>query len=254
MIHSFYAEWEKIGFPKSSRLYLTFAMIFSVLMGLLFSFTTEITQQRALSELKPMSVIEVNMLGVDVAALLLVLFTAVQIGREFQGKTIQTYLITTPDRTRYFGAKLLTFFLLAFLVGVLVALLALGSGQLILLSLHGRALPGSQVWRFAAGCVAMPLFYVFLTVCAVFFSKSTAAGIVIPLGVMFLPVVAELFPQAIQEAFIPILPASAIHTLSGAAQAGSTEYTGVLTAFVILLAWSALAAATAISRFRKKDL
>ncbi|MGF7141674.1 hypothetical protein HNQ56_000084 [Anaerotaenia torta] len=59
-----------------------------------------------------MSVIEINMLGVDVAAILLILFSAVQVGREFQGKMIQTYLMAVPDRTRYFGAKLMMFFLL----------------------------------------------------------------------------------------------------------------------------------------------
>lgn len=254
MIHSIHAEWEKIWFPKTSRLYLPFAVIFSVLTGLVFTFTTEITQQRALSQLKPMSVIEINMLGVDVAAILLILFTAVQIGKEFQGKTIQTYLIATPDRTRYFGAKLLAFFLLSLVVGVIVALIALGNGQLILLSMHGQTLPAWQVWRFVAGCIAMPLFYVLLTVCAAFFSRSTAAGILIPLAVMFLPLIAELFPQKVKEAFIPILPASAIHTLSGIAQAGSTEYTGLLTAFIILITWSALAAAIAIWRFRNKDI
>ncbi len=254
MIHSIRAEWKKIWFPKSSRLYLPFVMIFSVLMGLVFAFTTKVTQQRTLSELKPMSVIEVNMLGVDVAAILLILFAAVQIGREFQGKTIQTYLIATPDRTRYFRAKLLMFFLLSFVVGVLVALITLGNGQLILSSVQGQTLPASEVWRFAAGCVAMPLFYVLLTVCAAFFFRSTAAGIVIPLGVMFLPALAELFPQPIQEVFIPILPASAIHTLSGMAQAGSIEYTGILTAFIILITWSVLTAVLAIWRFRRKDI
>ncbi len=254
MTHFIHAEWEKIWFPKSSRLYLPFAIIFSVLMGLVLAFTTEITQHRALSQLKPMSVIEANMLGVDVITILLILFSAVQIGKEFQGKTIQTYLITTPNRTRYFGAKLLMFFLLSFVVGVIVALITLGNGQLILSSIHGQTLPASDVWRFATGCVAMPLFYVLLTVCATFFSRSTAAGIVIPLVVMFLPAIAELFPQTIQEAFIPILPASAIHTLSGVAQAGNIEYTGILMAFIILVTWSALTAVIAIWRFRNKDI
>ena len=254
MIRSIHTEWEKIWFPKSSRLYLPFAVILSVLMGLVLAFTTEITQHKALSELKPMSVIEVNMLGVDVAALLLILFSAVQIGKEFQGKMIQTYLITTPDRTRYFGAKLLMFVLLSFAVGIVVALITLGNGQLILAAIHGQALPTSEVWQFAAGCMAMPLFYVFLTVCATFFSKNTAAGIVIPLLVMFLPAIAELFPQAVQETFIQILPASAIHTLSGTAQAGSIEYTGILTAFIILIAWSVLAFVMAMWQFLNKKI
>lgn len=254
MINSIHAEWKKIWFPKSSRLYLLFAIIFSILMGLVFAFTTEITQQRALSELNPMSVIEVNMLGVDVVTILFILFSAVQIGKEFQGKTIQTYLITTPNRTHYFSAKLLTFFLLSFVVGVIVAIITLVNGHLILLSIHDRGLPISGVWRFASGCIAMPLFYVPLTVCATFFSRNISSGIVIPFAVMFLPAVTELLPQSIQEIFIPILPSSAIHTFSGIAQEGSIEYTGILTAFIIIITWSTLTIVMSIWRFRNKDI
>ncbi len=254
MTHSIRAEWEKIWFPKSSRLYLPIAMIFSILMGLVLAFTTEITQHKSLSGLKPMSVIEVNMLGLDVATILLILFVAVQIAREFQKKTIQIYLAMAPDRTRYFAAKLLTFFSLSLVVGIIVALITLGNGQLILSAIQGQTLPASEVWQFTAVCVAMPLFYTLLTVCAAFFSRSTAAGIVIPFVVMFLPAIAELFPQSIQEVIIPILPASAIHTLSGMAQRGSIEYTGILTAFIILIIWSLLTSILAVQSFRHKDI
>ncbi|TCZ80895.1 ABC transporter [Paenibacillus albiflavus] len=254
MIQAIRAEWEKIWFPKSSRLYLPIAMIFSILMGLVLAFTTEITQNKALSELKPMSVIEVNMLGVDVVTILLIFFTAVQIGREFQGKTIQTYLTATPDRTRYFVAKLLTYFSLSLVVGVIVALIVLGNGQLMLSAIHGQTLPASEVWQFVAGCVAMPLFYIWLTVSAAFLSRNTAAGIVIPLVVLFLPAIAELFPGSIQDVIVPILPASAIHSLSGVAQSGSIEYTGIVTAFLILIIWSLLTSILAVWSFRHKDI
>jgi len=254
MIHAIRAEWEKIWFPRSSRLYLPIAMIFSILMGLVLAFTTEITEHKALSELKPMSVIEVNMLGVDIVTILLIFYTAVQIGREFQGRTLQTYLTATPDRTRYFVAKLLTFFSLSLVVGVIVAFIVLGNGQLILSAIHGKTLPASEVWQFVAGCIAMPLFYIGLTVSAAFFSRNTSVGIVIPLVVMFLPAIAELFPPSIQEVVIPVLPASAIHTLSGVAQRGSIEYTGIILAFLILIIWSLLTSILAIRRFRYKDI
>lgn len=79
----------------------------------------------------------------------------------------------------------------------------------------------------------MPIFYVLLAVGATFVSRGTAAGIVTPRAVMFLPAILELFPKTVQEVCVPVLPTSAIHTLSGMAQAGSMEYTGVLVAFVI---------------------
>lgn len=254
LIHLIRAEWGKIWFPKSSRLYLLTAVVFSVLTGLVFAFTTQITQNKALSELKPMSVIEVNMLGVDVSTILLVLFTAVQIGREFQGKTIQTYLTATPARSRYFFAKALTFCLLSLVIGTIVALITLFNGQLILSATHRQVVSTSEVWQFAAGCIAMLPFYVLLTVCATFSSRNTATGIVAPCIVMFLPAIAELFPKALENTFIPTLPASAIHTLSGVAQKGSIEYTGILAAFMILVSWVLLSSALAIWNFRKKDI
>lgn len=66
MRYSLYAEMKKIRFSRFSRLYLIMTIALSVLVGLLFSLTTNVTQSRALEELKPMEVITVNMLGVDV--------------------------------------------------------------------------------------------------------------------------------------------------------------------------------------------
>ncbi len=133
----------------------------------------------------------------------------------------------------------------------MVALVTLCNGQLILLAIHGWAFPVREVWRLAVGCAAMPLFYVLLAVCATFVSRGTAAGIVAPCAVMLLPAIAELFPRAVQEALVPVLPASAIHTLSGMAQAGSMEYAGAPAAFAVLVAWGALASALAVWCFRQ---
>ena len=254
MMKSISAEWKKMWFPKSSRLYLILATISSILTGLLFALTTQVTQDRSLFELEPMSIIEVNMLGVDVVTILLLLFVAIQIGREFQGKTIQSYLAATPARSRYFIAKALMFCLVSLVVGIIVALVTHFNGQLLVSAVHKQMPALSEVWQFAAGSIVMPPFYVLLTVCATFYARNTATGIVMPLIVLFLPAIAELFPKMLQNMVIPVLPASAIHTLSGMAQKGSIEYTGILTAFVTLGFWVLLSAASAIWRFCKKDI
>jgi ABC-type transport system involved in multi-copper enzyme maturation permease subunit len=201
-----------------------------------------------------MSIIQVNMLGVDVATILLLLFVAIQIGREFQSKTIQLYLVVTPARSRYFIAKALAFCFVSLAVGVIVALVTLFNGQLLVSAVHKQMPASSAVWQFAAGCIVMPPFYVLLTVCAAFSARNTATGIVMPLIVLFLPAIAKLFPKMLQNMVIPALPASAIHTLSGVAQKGSIEYTGILAAFVILGFWVLLSAALSIWKFRKKDI
>lgn len=254
MFHTVYAEWKKIWFPKLSRAYLLFTVVFSVAMGLLFVFTTNVTQNRRLAELDPMEVISVNMLAIDVSTILLIFFTAVLIGREFHNKTIQIYLAATPNRTQYFAVKALFFLGVSLATGVLAALIALGNGWLILEALHHQILSVPEVMQFAAGCIFMPLFYALMTVCAAFFSRSSAVGITIPFIIIFLPAITKLFPQSVQNIFIPILPASAIHSLSGAAEKGTLEDMGSLTALVILGIWSLLACLLALWRFRQKDI
>ena len=198
MTRSINAEWKKIWFPTRSRLYLFLAPVAAVVMGLVLASTTKVTRGEALSRLDPMSIISANVLGVDVVAVLLLLFAAVQVGREFRERTAQSYL--------------------------------------------------------AAGNAVMALFYVLLTVSATFCTRSTAAGAAIPFIVLFLPAIAELLPGALRDTLVPILPASAIHTLSGQAPVGSAEHTGALVALAVLAAWALLPAGFASWRFQKTDV
>ena len=254
MVKLFKSEWQKIWFSKSSKLYLLFSIFFSVLIGLVFAFTTELTQDKALAELNQISIIEVNMLGVDVLAILLIIFTAVQIGREFQGNTIQLYLTVTPKRFKYLTGKLLTFFLISSLMGFLVSIITLVNGQLILLAVHGETLLTHEVFKFVVGCTLMPIFYTLITVCASFMMRSTAFGIVIPGIVLFLPVITELLPFAMQKVVTPILPASVIHSISGRVYIGDLEYTSLFFSLIILIAWCILSIALTSWKFNQRDL
>ncbi len=248
------AEWKKIWFIKPYRIYLILATIASILIGVVFSLTTRVTQGRPLSKFEPMQIISINMLGVDILTIFLLLFIAVQIGREFQEKTIQSYLSVTPSRTRYFFAKAAIYFLIALVIGTVVALATQMTGRFFVSSVHKPMPSPAELWRFTAGCIVMPVFYALLTVCATFSARNTAAGIVAPVFVLFLPALAKLFPKMLQSITIPSLPMSAIHTLSGVAEKGSLEYTGVMAAFLVLGSWLVLSAATAIWKFRKKDI
>jgi len=248
------AEWEKIWFVKSSRMYLILSTIASILIGVVFSLTTQITQGRPLVEFEPMQIVSINMLGVDVATIFLILFIANQIGREFQEKTIQTYLTATPARARYFFAKSALYFLIALVIGIVVALATQMSGRLFVSSVHKQIPSSAQLWRFTVGCIVMPVFYALLTVCATFSAKNTAGGIVAPVFVLFLPALAKLFPKMLQTTTIPALPASAIHVLMGTAEAGSLENIGVMSAFLVLVSWLLMSGATAIWKFQKKDI
>ena len=220
MTRSINAEWKKIWFPAHSRLYLLLALVAAVAMGLVFASTTQVTRGEALSQLDPMSIISANILGVDVVAVLLLLFAAVQVGREFRERTAQSYLAVSPRRSTYFIAKSLAFGLVSLAVGAAVALAALLDG-LLLVSAVG---------------------------------KQAAAGAAIPFTVLVLPAIAELLPGALRGALVPLLPASAIHTLSGQARIGSAEHTGALVALAVLAAWVLLPAVFAAWRFQRTDV
>ena len=248
------AEWKKIWFIKSYRIYLILATIASILIGVAFSLTTRITQGRPLSEFEPMQIISINMLGVDIVTIFLLLFIAVQIGREFQEKTIQSYLSASPARTRYFFAKATIYFLIALVIGTVVALATQMTGRFFVSSVHKPMPSPAELWRFTAGCIVMPVFYALLTVCATFSARNTAGGIVAPMFVLFLPALAKLFPKMLETTTIPALPASAIHVLMGTAEAGSLEFIGILPAFLVLGSWLLMSSGTAIWKFQKKDI
>ncbi|MDO5095035.1 MAG: ABC transporter permease subunit [Peptostreptococcaceae bacterium] len=251
MIH---AEYQKIYFIKSSRRYLVFATMVGILTGLLFSLTTSLTQGRTLSELKPMEIISVNLLGVDVVSILLMLFVAIQIGREFQEGSIASYLSAAPKRNQYFFAKAAIFFLISLVIGIVVALVTLMNGKLLISALDKPMPESDTIRQFVAGCVVMPVFYSLLALCASFMARNTAGGIVVPASVLFLPLFSKLLPEMLQSVIIPILPSSAIHTLSGIATKNSMEYSGMIGAVLILGIWISAFAAIAAYKFSKNDI
>lgn len=254
MLRVINAEWQKIFFVRSSRIYLLSAIIGSILIGLTFSLTTQVTQGRALGDLEAIEIISVNILGVDVVTLFVLLFIAVQTGREFHTKSIHCYLSVNPSRRRYFLSKALFFLIFSFAVGVLVAVVTLLDGHLLVFLTHKEMPPVGVVWQFIAGCVVMPVFYSLLTLNATFITRNTASGIVIPSLVMLLPVLTKVLPGSLQFVITPVLPASAIHTLSGIAENSSGEYIGILGALLSLGAWTMFSSLLAICRFQQVDI
>src|SRR5690625_5260136 len=92
------AEYKKIFFLSFSKVFLTFTIGISLLIGVIFAVTTNITQGTAITDLSVMEVVSANMLGVDLASILLIIFTALTISREFTAETIYTSLAAIPNR------------------------------------------------------------------------------------------------------------------------------------------------------------
>ena len=89
------AEYKKLFFLKFSKRYLSALIIASSAFGVMLSLTTRMTTGRPFSELRPHEVLSMNLLGVDLGNIMLIVFTAISIHREFSTGYIQVSLSNT---------------------------------------------------------------------------------------------------------------------------------------------------------------
>lgn len=250
------AEYKKIVFLRFSKVYLVSLIVASLVLGVIFSLTTNVTQGRAITELPTKDVISANMLGVDLANVMLIIFTALLISSEFSTNLIHVSLAVTSNRKRFYFGKLMTYFLLSVAISVVTALLTYLAGQLIL-AIHHMSMAtflNSSIRQFVLGVMVMPVFYCVLTVAATFIFRSSGGGISFSLGIMAIPALIKMFSNGIQKIFLPILPQSAIHSLSGAVAKGSFEHLGLLPSICVLLAWIVITSFIALIKFEKRDI
>lgn len=250
------AEAKKIVYLNSSRLYLLVTVLASAAFGLLLSMTTRMTTGRSFVDLHPREVLSMNLLGVDLANIMLLVFTAMSINREFSTKSIQVSLAITPARTRLFAAKLITFFGLSLVFSLITvsaaylvsqSLLAVNQMPLLALTDVGTA-------RMLLGVMVMPAFYCVLTAAAVFLFSSGAGAITFSLCVLAVQALVGLFPEEIQRVLIPFTPQSAIHNLAGMNPPDSWESVGLAVSAAVLLGWAGCTMLAADRRFQRKDI
>jgi len=250
------AEYQKILFLKFSKIFLISTIIASLMLGLIFALTTNVTQGKAISEIPPIDVISSCMLGVDVTAIMLIIFAAISNAREFSTKLIHVTLAVTPNRKRFFLSKLITYLLIATIISLVVTLLTFIAGQLILF-VNGRpmvSIVDPFLRQFILGTLFMPVFYCILTVAAIFIFRSSGGAITFSLGIMFIPALVKMLSQGIQKIILPLLPQASLHSLSGTALKGSYEILGIGTSILLLFAWIGITSLVGIFQFVRKDV
>ena len=250
------AEFQKIAFLKSSKIFLIALIVASLMLGLIFALTTNVTQGKAISEIPPIDVISACMLGVDVTAIMLIIFAAISNTKEFSTKLIHVTLAVTPNRKRLFLSKLITYFLLGTVISLIVTALTFLAGQLILLA-NGRpmvSLADPFFRQFILGTLFMPVFYCLLTVAAVFVFRSSGGAITFSLGIMFVPALVKMFSQSIQKIILPLLPQASLHSLSGIASKGSYEILGIGVSILLLFVWIGITSLIGTFQFVRKDV
>lgn len=247
-------QWKKLWSLKRNKLYLLFSIIMSILISIIFLLTTNLTEGKALREISSTGIIEINMLSIDVATIFLLIFVSLEMGREFHSKSIQTYVTVVPDRRKYFTSKLITYIGISIIIGITVGIISLVTGHLTLQVLNKQFPPIYETLRFFLGSILMPLTYVVFAATGTFFFRNTAGGILSSLLIMFLPIIVKVFPESIGDIFIRVIPASAIHSVSGIAKIGGSEDMGIVLALLVLIVWWIVGSLIAINSFRKKDI
>src|SRR5699024_9635439 len=161
MMHLIKTDFKKITFLPGYRNFLIATFLFSILFGITFLFTIDITQGRKLTELSSIEVLDITLLGIDVTAIMLIIFTANLISKEFTTGAIHTSLAITPLRRKYFISKILFIAILSFLVSIALTCFIFAIDQFILSIYDLDRLPFFEQTLFLKliGIIIMPIFY-----------------------------------------------------------------------------------------------
>ncbi|MEI3605433.1 hypothetical protein SPD48_06985 [Pseudogracilibacillus sp. SE30717A] len=237
MKHLIKADFKKINFLSSHRNYLIVLCLLSISFGLIFLFTLGVTQGKNLTELPAMEVIDISLLGMDVAAIMLIIFTATFISKEFSHGSIHTSLAIMPLRQKFYLSKFFFIMILSLIISITLTLIIFGLDQIVLLAnnMHTVSLNNQALLSKLIGTVILPLFYSLLSAAGTFYFRSAAGGIMFALGVMFLPALIKLFPAGFSDMVLVLLPEKSLHAL---AEMGTLTFNGqLMSAILILLSW-----------------
>lgn len=253
MKHFIKADFKKLNYLSSHRNYLIILCLLSISFGLIFLFTIGVTQGKNLTELPAMDVIDISLLGMDVAAIMLIIFTATFISKEFSHVSIHTSLAIMPLRQKFYLSKILFIMILSFIISITLTFIIFGLDQLVLLannmgtvSLSNQALLSKLI-----GTVILPLFYSLLSASGTFYLRSAAGGIMFAIGVMFLPAFVKLFPDSFSDMVLILLPEKSLHALT---ELNTITFNGQLMgAILILLAWILISNILGLWKLKKAD-
>jgi ABC-2 type transport system permease protein len=242
------AEWTKFSTVRSLPWLAVVAVAASALVALLLVVSLPVTQGRGIGAVPATEVVSAALLGVDVAAIVLMVLGASVAGSEYATGLAQQTFLMTPRRGRVVLAKAVVTASVAGAVAVLVAVLCPLVAQLVLVASGLPAAPvDGALLRLAAGSALGPVFYALVGLAAALVLRSTGGGVVAALAVLALPTVTSWTPGL--DVLTPLWPGTALHGLSG-----TDEYLGAGTGALSLLGWTAVVTAVAVWQVRVRDV
>ncbi|MGI5128828.1 hypothetical protein ACQEVB_18625 [Pseudonocardia sp. CA-107938] len=209
------------------------APVAAVLLAAVFVLSLPVTQGRTVTEVPPPDVVGAALVGVDVAAVVLVVLGALIAGSEYPTGTIAPTFLLTPHRERVILAKAAVVVGIAVLVAITAATLCVAVGQAALL-LAGLDLTPIDV-RLLAGTAAGPVVYAVAGLAVAVTTRSTGGGVAGALALLLLPgVVGWVDALAV---LAPLMPSAAVHGLAGVSTPGTAEHLAAAPAALLLVGW-----------------
>jgi len=244
------ADFKKTLYLPSNRYLLLSTICSSILLGMIFLLTINVTQGKGITELSSMEIIDVTLLGMDVAAIMLIIFTAIFIKKDLSPGAIHTNLAITPVRGKYFISKISFISIISILISVVLLLLFLTIDLLVLSinDMDSLSFFNINVFSKLIGSVVMVLFYSILSAAGVFYLQSTSGGIAFALVVMFLPALIKMFPAEVSSILLPIFPEKSLYAIINIHTEGS-----LVSAIAILLLWIIISSLVGLWRFKRID-
>lgn len=242
------AEWTKFTTVRSLPWLAVGAVAASPLVALLLIVSLPVTQGRGIDAVAPSDVLGAGLLGIDAAAIALMVLGASVGGSEYATGLAQPTFLVMPRRGRVVLAKVVITASVAGAAGVVAAVLCPLVAQLVLV---GAGLPAAPVdgpfLRLAAGSALGPVFYAVVALAAALVLRSTGGGVAVALAVLVLPTVTSWIPGL--GVLAPVWPGAALHGVSG-----MDEHVGAGPGALSLLAWTAVVTAVAVWQVRVRDV
>jgi ABC-2 type transport system permease protein len=236
--------------PTGPRLVLAGAVL-AWLTAALFLAGLPVTTGRSLAETPAADLVSAAVLGVDVAAIALIVLGALTGGTDLATGLAQPTYTLVPRRGRVVRAKAAVVVGAALAAGLLAAVGCVAIGVLAPVVVGQPAAPLTGV-RLALGAVAAPVLYGVLALAGALVLRSTGGGVLLGLGFLALPTVLDWVPGL--AALKVVLPAAAVHGLAGVSTPGDAEYLAAAPAALSLVGWVLLAVAVATWTTGRRDV
>lgn len=252
MMHLMKTDIKKIFYLQGYRNYLLATFLLSILFGITFLFTIDFTAGKSLAALSTMEVMDITLLGIDVTAIMLIIFIANIIAKAFTTSSIHTALAITPSRQKYFFSTFLFTLVLSLLISIAIVSTLFLINQFILSANEmGKLFLDQMMLLKLTGAIIMPLFYSLLSMASTFYAQSASAGITFALGVMFLPAFIKMFSADVTSYILPFFPERALHVLTDISTIPVRD--SIIKAFLILLIWVVIVNLLGMWKFKKTD-